>query len=279
MGKLDGKVAIVAGAGRGQGRSHAVAFAREGADVAICDIGHDLATVPYPLADANDLAETARLVRDQGRRCVALDADVRDSAQVDAVVEAALAEFGRVDVLAANAGVWANAPIPEIGDALWREVVETNLYGVLHAIRAVSKPMIEQRSGRIIATASTAARKGLANMAPYAASKWGVLGLVKSAAMDLGPYNITVNAVCPGAVESGMTDTEAGYRLFCPEADSPGRAEAEEVTRISMHLLPVGWMDPQEITNVVVFLASEEARYISGAAIDISAGQCVNWSA
>lgn len=115
---------------------------------------------------------------------------------------AALSEFSRVDVLAANAGVWANAPIPEISDALWREVLETNLYGVLHAIRAAFTPVIEQRSGRIIATASTAARKGLNNMASHAASTWGVPGLVKSAAMDLGRYSSTVNAVCPGAVVS-----------------------------------------------------------------------------
>ncbi len=279
MGKLDRKVAVVTGAGRGQGRSHAIALAREGADVAICDIGHDLETVPYPLANADDLAETASLVRDQGRACIALEADVRDAAQIDALVQTTLTELGKVDVLVANAGVWARAPTAEISDALWREVVETNLYGVLHAIRAVSKPMMAQRSGRIIATASTAARKGLSSMAPYAASKWGVLGLVKSAAMDLGPYNITVNAICPGAVESGMTDNEAAYRLFCPEADSPGRAEAEEVARTSMHLLPVGWMPAQDITNLVVFLASDEARYISGAAVDISAGQCATWSA
>src|SRR6476659_2457001 len=164
MGRLEGKVAMVTGGARGQGRSHAVAFAREGADVVVCDIDQQVETVPYPLSGAADLEETARLVREQGRRCLAQAADVRDAAQVDGVVDAALAEFGRVDVLAANAGVWAASQLSEMSDELWRDVVEINLYGVFHAIRAVSRPMIEQGSGRIIATASTAARSGLPNM-------------------------------------------------------------------------------------------------------------------
>ena len=267
MGRLEGKVAMVTGGARGQGRSHAVAFAREGADVVVCDIDQQVETVPYPLSGAADLEETARLVREQGRRCLAQAADVRDAAQVDGVVDAALAEFGRLDVLAANAGVWAASQLSEMSDELWRDVVEINLYGVFHAIRAVSRPMIEQGSGRIIATASTAARSGLPNMGPYVASKWGVLGLVKTAAMELGQHGITVNAVCPGAVESGMTTTDALYRMFMPEEESPTREQAEEIIRTTMHQLPVGWMGAQEITNVVVFLASDEARYISGTGI------------
>jgi SDR family mycofactocin-dependent oxidoreductase len=278
MGRLEGKTAVVTGGARGQGRSHAVAFAAEGADVVVCDIDGQIESVPYPLSGAEDLEETARLVRDQGRRSIAMTADVRDPAQVNAVVDAALSEFGRVDILAANAGVWASAQLSEMTDELWRDVMETNLYGVFHAIRAVSRPMIEQASGRIIATGSTAARAGMPNMGPYVASKWGVLGLVKTAALELGQYGITVNAVCPGAVESGMTTTDALYRLFLPEAEQPSRAEAEQIIRTSMHALPVGWMSPEEITNVVVFLASDEARYISGTGIDVCAGQSATWS-
>jgi SDR family mycofactocin-dependent oxidoreductase len=279
MGTLEGRVALVTGGARGQGRSHAVAFAREGAEVVVCDIDQPIATVPYPLSRADDLQETARLVREQGRGCLPVIADVRDPAQVDAVVENALAEFGRVDILAANAGVWADAPVVEMTDQLWRDVLEINLYGVFHAIRAVARPMIDQRFGRIIATASTAARAGMPNMGSYVASKWGVLGLVKTAALELGEYNITVNAVCPGAVESGMTTNDALYRLFLPDAETPLRAEAEEIIRTSMHKLPVGWMDPIEITNVVLFLASDAGRYISGTGIDVTAGQSGTWSA
>jgi NAD(P)-dependent dehydrogenase (short-subunit alcohol dehydrogenase family) len=256
-----------------------VAFAREGADVVVCDVDRQIEAIPYPLAAEGDLDETARLVRERGRRCLAIPADVRDPTQVDAVVQAALSEFGHVDILAANAGVWASSQLSDMTDELWREVIEINLYGVFHAIRAVSRPMIEQRWGRIIATASTAARSGLPNMGPYVASKWGVLGLVKTAALELGQYNITVNAVCPGAVESGMTTNHALYRLFLPEADCPNRDDAEEIIGTTMHKLPVGWMSPQEITNVVVFLASDEARYISGTGIDVCAGQSATWSA
>ncbi len=279
MGRLNQRVAVITGGARGQGRSHAVALAREGADVVVCDVDRQIETIPYPLAGEGDLEETARLVREQGGRCLAMPADVRDPSQVDAVVQAALSEFGHVDILAANAGVWASSQLSDMTDELWRDVIETNLYGVFHAIRAVSRPMIEQRRGRIIATASTAARSGLPNMGPYVASKWGVLGLVKTAALELGQYNITVNAVCPGAVESGMTTNDALYRLFLPEADGPSRAEAEEIIRTTMHKLPVGWMSPQEITNVVIFLASDEAGFISGTGIDVCAGQSATWSA
>lgn len=278
MGKFDGKVAVVTGGARGQGRSHALAFAREGADVVICDIDHHIDTIPYAIGDPDDLQETARLVGETGRRCVAKVADVRDPAQVNAVVDAALAEFGHVDILAANAGVWANSQISEMSDELWRDVMEINIYGVFHAIRAVSKPMIEQQSGRIIATGSTASRQGMPNMAPYVASKWGVLGLVKTAALELAPYNITVNAVCPGAIDSGMTRNDALYRLFNPEAETPSREEAEQIIRTAMHPMPVGWMDPQEITNAVLFFASDEARYISGTGLDVCAGQSATWS-
>lgn len=279
MGKLEGRIAVITGGARGQGRSHAIAMAKEGADVVVCDLDDTIGTIPYPLSAKSDLEETARLVRETGRKCLTQVADVRDAAQVNAVVDAALEEFGRVDILAANAGVWANAQLAEMTDELWRDVMEINLYGVFHAIRAVAKPMIAQGYGRIIATGSTAARQGMPNMGPYVASKWGVLGLIKTAALELGQYGITANAVCPGAVESGMTTNDALYRLFLPESDEPTRAEAEQIIKTAFHALPVGWMSPQEITNVVVFLASEEAQYISGTGIDVTAGQSGTWSA
>ena len=279
MGRLDGKVAIVTGAGRGQGRSHAVTFAREGADVVVCDIDYQVDGIGYPMNSPEDLPETQRLVEEHDRRCVALHADVRDSGQVDRVVEATVDEFGRVDILVANAGTWSPGRVEDLTDHAWRTVLATNLNGAFYAIRAAARPMKEQRSGRIIVTCSTLGRQGMPNMANYAASRWGQLGLVKCAAMELGPYNITVNAVCPTMVETLQVTNDQLYQMFRPDLERPTKEDVEELVMTQMHKLPTAWVQPEDISHAMLFLASDEARFITGTALDVSAGMATSYAA
>ncbi|MGH3518204.1 MAG: mycofactocin-coupled SDR family oxidoreductase [Haloechinothrix sp.] len=199
MGKFDGKAVLITGGARGQGRSHALTFAREGADVAFCDIASQLETVPYAMATPEDLEETVRLVEELDQRCVAVTADVRDRGQVEAFAEQARTELGRIDFCLANAGIFTFSTVAEMDERTWSEVIDTNLTGVFHAMRAVVPAMIEQGYGRIVATSSMAGKLGFANVAHYCAAKWGVIGLVKSLAQEVGAHGITVNAVCPPA--------------------------------------------------------------------------------
>ena len=188
MGMLDNKVALITGGGRGMGRAHAVAMAAEGANIVICDIDGQDDVIPYPMNSPEDLSETVALVEKQDRRCLAKIADVRDLSAMEAVVDAAVSEFGSVDVLVANAGVFAASPIVDQTAQEWATVVDTVLGGVFNSIKAVAPQMIARGSGRIIATSSGLGRHGTPNMGSYTAAKWGVIGLAKSAAKELGPH-------------------------------------------------------------------------------------------
>jgi SDR family mycofactocin-dependent oxidoreductase len=272
MGRFDGKVVLVTGGARGQGRSHALAFAREGADVAFCDIASQMDTVPYPLARPEDLDETVELVEELDRRCVAVRADVRDQGQVQGFVDQARTELGRVDFLLANAGIFSFSTVAEMTEDLWREMIDTNLTGVYHAMRAVVPIMIEQGSGRIVATSSMAGKVGFPNIGHYVAAKWGVIGLVKSLAMEVGAHGITVNAVCPTTVDTPMIQNEAAYRLFLPDVEDPTREDAGPAFQ-GLNAIPVPWVEPVDISNAMVFLCSDEARYITGETIAVAAGQ------
>jgi SDR family mycofactocin-dependent oxidoreductase len=278
-GLVEGKIAVITGGGRGQGRAHAVALAREGADVAVCDIVDQYATIPYDMEHDRDLAHTADLVRQAGGKCLSRVADVRDSAQVDAFTSAVMAEYGRIDILCANAGVWAPSVITQTSDRLWHDTIETNLSGVFYAIRAIAPHMITQGSGRIIATASVCGRRGMANLGAYTASKWGIIGLVKTAALELGPHNITVNAICPSFVDTPMLNFTEYNELFRPDLENPTRESSDEVVRQMHHALPVGSYPADEISNAVLYLASDMARLVSGTALDITAGMSGQWSA
>jgi SDR family mycofactocin-dependent oxidoreductase len=272
MGKLDGKVAVVTGGARGQGRAHAVALAREGCDVAVWDIATPtVPTVPYPLASEDDLAETARLVEAHGRRCLARAADVRRTQDVAAAADATARAFGHLDILVANAGVCSFAPVAEIGDDMWDAMIATNLTGVFKSVRAVAPLMVAQRSGRIIATASMAGRMGMANLAHYVAAKWGVIGFMKSVAIEVAPHGVTANVVCPATVDTDMVHNPAMYGLFRPELTDPGRADVEPTYR-RMNPMREPWLDPEDVAHAVVFLASEEARYVSGSTLEVSMG-------
>ncbi|MGI5132053.1 mycofactocin-coupled SDR family oxidoreductase [Pseudonocardia sp. CA-107938] len=271
MGRFDGKVVLITGGARGQGRSHAVRFATEGADVAFCDVAAPLASVPYGLATPDDVAETVRQVEALGRRCLGVVADVRDQAATAAFVEQARAELGRVDFLLANAGVLSYAPVAEMDGRKWDEMIATNLTGVFHAMRAVLPLMIEQGHGRVVATSSVAGKQGIPNLGHYCAAKWGVIGLVKTAAMEVGEHGITVNAVCPTTVATDMAHNPATYRLFRPDLPEPTLADAEAAFA-EPHVLPVPWIEPADVSATVAFLCSDEARFITGETISVAAG-------
>lgn len=275
MGKLDGKVALITGGARGQGRSHAVTFAREGADIVICDLAAQIGTVPYTMSNTDDLNETVKLVEEQDRRCIAMRADVRDTAQIRSVVDTALAEFGQLDILIANAGIVAPVPLVDISDQAWSDMVETDLTGVFKSIRAVAPHMIERRSGRIIATSSMVGKTGVPGLAHYVAAKWGVIGLVKSAALEFGQYGITVNAVCPTNVDTNMIQNPAMYALFAPDIKNPTR---EDVIPgfTSLNALPVPWVQVQDISEGMLYLAAESGRYVTGETLTIAAGWNAN---
>ena len=271
MGKFDGKVVLITGGARSQGRSHAVTFAREGADVAICDIAAQLDTVPYPMGSRAELDETVKLVEDLDRRCVADVADVRDLDQLQEFAARTRAELGRIDFLLANAGIFSFGAVAEMDEPTWREMIDTNLTGVFHAMRAVLPTMIEQGFGRIVATSSMAGKMGFPNVGHYVAAKWGVLGLVKSVAQEVGGHGITVNAVCPTNVGTTMIQNEAAYRLFRPDLEHPTLADAAPFYQV-MHAIPVPWVESIDISNAMVFLCSDEARYITGETLAVAAG-------
>ncbi|MFC5749869.1 mycofactocin-coupled SDR family oxidoreductase [Actinomadura rugatobispora] len=272
MGKLDGKVAFITGAARGQGRSHAVRLAREGADIIAIDTAAKVDSVPYPLATAEDLAETARLVEATGRRIVARDADVRDSAALAAAVEAGVAEFGRLDVVLANAGISSPAPTLEMSDETWQDMIDINLTGVWKSLKA-SVPHIVAggRGGAVVITSSLAAMYAHENTAHYSAAKAGLVMLMKVMAKELAPHSIRVNTVHPTTVATDMVLNDSTYRLFRPDLEAPTRADFEEAAR-AVNRLPVVALESEDISNAILYLVSDDGRFVTGATHVIDAG-------
>jgi SDR family mycofactocin-dependent oxidoreductase len=266
-----GKVVVITGGARGQGRSHALEFARLGADIAVCDLCHDLDSVGYPLGTEDELAETVRLVEDEGRRCVSSVTDVRDLEATMGFVEMAHSELGSVDILVANAGISTLGSICAMTASQWSETIDTNLTGVFNAMRAAAPFMRRQRWGRIIGVSSMMGRSSNPGIPAYVASKWGVIGLVKSVAFELAGFGVTVNAVAPGNVSTPMIHNDVLYGLMRPDLEHPTRDDVEP-GMTALHVQPVPWLEPEEITAAVVFLASEGARHITGSVIDIDAG-------
>jgi SDR family mycofactocin-dependent oxidoreductase len=274
---LADKVAVITGGARGQGRNHAVELARLGADIAICDLCHDLDTVRYPLARPDDLAETAHLVEKEGRRCVASVVDVRELESMLGFVDDVRADLGRVDILVANAGVSTMGSICTMDAAEWSEIIDTNLGGVFNAMRAVAPHMRRQRWGRIIAISSMMGRTAQPGIPAYAASKWGVIGLCKSVALELGGTGVTVNAIAPGNVSTPMIHNDFLYRLARPDLDHP-TADDVAPAMADLHGQPVPWLEPEEITAAVVYLVSESARHVTGTVLSVDAGAAARFT-
>lgn len=271
MGMLDGKVALITGGSRGQGRAHAVTCAREGAEVIIVDVPGPMATVPYQLGTQEDLDETVRLVEACDRRALAIQADVRDQGQLDSAVSRGIAEFGKIDILIANAGIWTRAPFWEITDDQWEEVIGVNLSGVWRSAKAVAPHMIERGSGSIVITSSTNGWEPGMEYAHYAASKHGVIGLMKNIALELAPHGVRCNSVSPGAIKTPMTTHQGTLDLF---AGHPGGTEAEMMESGSHFaaLKGASFMDPQVIADTALYLNSDLAANVTGVTIPVDAG-------
>ena len=271
MGRVEGKVALVTGAARGQGRSHAVRLAQEGADIVAVDICDSLDHVPYPGATKDDLAETVRLVEDLDRRVIAREADVRDSAGLAAVVNEAVADLGHIDILCANAGIGTFGPAWELSDDVWQQMIDINLTGVWKSTKAVIPHMIERgRGGSIVLTSSTAGLVAFGNLAHYTAAKHGVVGLMKVLAVELAQHHIRVNTVHPTTVDTPMIDNQAIRDLFLPGMNAD--REQAGVAMKAMNALPIPWVEAVDISNAVLFLASDEARYVTGIQLPVDAG-------
>ncbi|EYB66804.1 hypothetical protein DEIPH_ctg069orf0005 [Deinococcus phoenicis] len=277
MKRLENKTAVVTGAARGIGRAIAVAFAREGAVVVGLDrAGRVSETTAYPAATPADLEETGRLVQEAGGRFIGIEADIRDLAALRDVAERVRTELGRLDILVANAGIQVFAPLLEMSDAQWNDVIDTNLTGTANTVRAFAPLMAEREYGRIIVTASGQGKKGFRHGSSYAASKWGIIGFMKSAAMDLGGHGITVNALVPGLIWTDMTRNETrlteAYHDYRPSTEKP--PSEEEVAKVRAEHSPLGlpWLPPEDMAPMVVFLASDEAKHITGATFDVDAG-------
>ncbi|WP_243769739.1 mycofactocin-coupled SDR family oxidoreductase [Amycolatopsis acidicola] len=274
MSGLEGKVALVTGAARGQGRSHAVRLASEGADILAVDVDGSLPNGArgYPLATADDLAETVRLVRALGRRVVPFSVDIRNHEDLKAAVDAGVGELGGLDIVVANAGVLLIGRADTMGGRDWDEVIDTNLTGVWNTCKAAIPWLVGQnRGGVIVATASIAGVKGVPNISAYAASKHGVVGLVRSLAVELGQHNIRVNAVVPTAVNTPMIQNETLFRLFRPDLEHPTEEDVH-AARCASHLLPVPFVEPEDVSNAVAFLVSDQARYITATELKVDAG-------
>ena len=263
-GRLEGKVALVSGAARGQGRSHAVRMAQEGADIIAFDVCQQLPTVGYKMATPEDLKETAKQVEDLDRRIIAREADVRDAAAVRAVVEEGVAELGRLDIVSANAGIATfteNAWTME--EDVWEETIAVNLTGVWKTLKAAIPAMINAgNGGSIIITSSTAGLKGMAGIAHYDSSKHGVVGLMRTLAIELAQHSIRVNTVHPTGVNTPMVVND--YMAQFLDADTGGAN--------IMNLLPVELVEAVDISNAVLWLASDEARYVTGISLPVDAG-------
>lgn len=274
MPDLTGHVALVTGAARGQGRAHALALAEAGADVVTLDACAPIATAPYPLAEPAELAAVAKEIEALDRRAVPIQCDIRSSTGLADAVTQALDTFGRLDILVANAGIWALGNLWEITDEAWEEMIDVNLTGAWRTLKAVVPTMIEQRRGAVVLTSSVNGFEAGAGMTHYVAAKHGVLGLMRNAALELGRYNIRCNAVCPGIVDTRMNDWPGAYDMM---AGHSGGTNADRI--YAAHnwstLAGRGLLAPETVSRAVVWLASDDARDITGVALPVDGGHAV----
>jgi SDR family mycofactocin-dependent oxidoreductase len=276
-GRVEGKVAFITGAARGQGRSHAIRLAQEGADIIAVDLVRQVDSVPYPMSTPGDLAETVKEIEALDRRIVATEADVRDYGALKAALDDGVAELGRLDIVSANAGIFSFGTLEELPEQTWQDMIDTNLTGVWHAAKAAI-PHIRAggRGGSIILTSSTAGLMALENTGHYVAAKHGVVGLMRTLALELAPDMIRVNSVHPTGVDTGMIQNAATYALFAPDLPEQERTKERLGERFqALNALPIPWVEPVDISNAVLWLASDEARSVTGVTLPVDAGSLV----
>jgi len=279
---LRGKVAVVTGAARGIGRATAIAFAQEGANIVGIDISAPVdMRSGVEAASPDELKETGQLVQAAGGRWLGIKLDQRNLPALRAAAVEAEREFGGIDILFANAGIQAFKPLLEMEDEDWHTQIDVNLTGTANSIRAFAPYLVKRGSGRIIVSSSTQGRHGMKNGAAYSASKWGIIGLMKSAALEFGTHGITVNAVVPGLIDTPLTRHKERYAQALQAAGKTptgSSTDEEEARKVLTAKTPLGvpWIEPEDVAPVVVFLASDAARMVSGATYDVTGGDSAN---
>lgn len=260
MGVLDGRVAFITGGARGQGRAHALALAAEGANVVIADAPRPM-NLTYPLGTEDDLRGTAKDVEELGSVCLPIAMDVRDPAAVNAAIEETVSSLGSLDIAVANAGVVSTGPLEEVTDEIWQQLMDTNLTGVFHTLRAAIPVMRRQRFGRIVVTSSMGGRMGIPELAAYNATKWGVIGLAKSLALEVAKEGITVNVICPTTTHTPMVQPEGGD-------DVP-----DDLVRRMMKANPIPqpWIEPEDVSRGLLYLVSDPG-VVTGSVLEIGLG-------
>jgi SDR family mycofactocin-dependent oxidoreductase len=272
MPSLTGKVAFITGAARGQGRSHAIRLAEEGARLVLVDACRTLETVPYPMATSLDLAETTSLVKAAGADVLAAELDVRDLPGLHELAGRTMDRFGRIDIVIANAGISSPAPTLAMSEPVWQEMIDVNLTGVWKTVAATVPHMrAGGRGGSVVIVSSLAAIAPHENIAHYTAAKAGLIGLMKVMAKELAPEGIRVNTIHPGTVATPRVLNDSTYRLFRPDLEAPTRSDLEVATR-TLHAMPVALLEPEDITATVLHLVSDAGRYITGTTQLIDAG-------
>ena len=274
MARLEGKVALITGAARGQGRSHAVRLAREGADIIAVDALADVGSVGYPLATQEDMDETVRMVEQFDRRILARQVDVRDGAGMTQAVDAGVAELGRLDIVVGNAGIASFAPAEDMSDEMWDDMIAVNLSGVFRTVRpAIPHLKAGGDGGSIVLIGSVGGLRGVPNIVHYCAAKFGLVGMAKVLAQELGAHRIRVNVVHPTNVDTKMIHNEFTYGVFFPDRD-PATVTKDDAAPgfAATNLLPIPWVDPADISEAILFLVSDSGRYITGIELPVDAG-------
>jgi (+)-trans-carveol dehydrogenase len=275
-GRVEGKVAFITGAARGQGRAHAVRLAEEGADIIAVDICKQIETVSIPLSTPEDLAETADLVKGHNRRIYTAEIDVRDYAALKAAVDAGVEQLGRLDIIVANAGIGNGGhTLDKTSEEDWTDMIDVNLGGVWKTVKAgVPHLLAGGHGGSIILTSSVGGLKAYPHTGHYVAAKHGVVGLMRTFAVELGQHMIRVNSVHPTNVNTPLFMNEPTMKLFRPDLENPGPDDLKAIAQM-MHTLPIGWVEPEDVSNAVLFFASDESRYVTGVTLPVDAGSCL----
>ncbi|WP_182377751.1 mycofactocin-coupled SDR family oxidoreductase [Nocardioides sp. WS12] len=272
-GRVQGKVALITGAARGQGRSHAVRLAEEGADIIAIDICRPMDTLQYDLATPDDMAETVKLVEELGRRIVPLEIDVRDFAALKAGVDDAVAVLGRLDIVAVNHGVFSSARLEDLDEKAWHESIDVNLTGAWLTAKATVPHLRAAGGGAMVITSSVAGLRGAQNAGAYVAGKHGVVGLMRSLALELAADHIRVNTVHPAMVDTPILQNAAMYELWAPDLAPEDRTREALAERFALsHALPIPWLETSDLSNALLFLVSDEGRYVTGVSLPIDAG-------